>query len=45
MKWEIIDKMYPISIVGSIYGFKMAWDDNYRHEGAAMWLFPYLMKK
>lgn len=44
MKRQVFIVMNPVHIVGFLYTFKMAFDISTIHEGAAMWLFPHIMK-
>lgn len=45
MNSQLLYLMDPISIIGFLHVFKMACDNNGTHEGAAMWLIPFFMKK
>jgi len=45
MKSQIFDPVDPITILSFLPAFKTACDSNGIHEGAAMWLFQYFVKK
>lgn len=45
MKTNIFDSFDPISIISFLSAFKLACDTNGVHEGAAMWLLHFFMKK
>jgi len=45
LKSQIFDPMDPITILSFLPAFKTACDSNGIHEGAAMWLFQFFVKK
>lgn len=42
---QVIDRMDLISITGFLQGLNISCDSNVIHEGAAIWMFQYFMRR